>query len=171
MTGGSVGRPRKPPTVGRYQVDITSFESIALPILEHISTKHPAESSRDTGTPCGPKNLGNRAKDSEEPKMTSANSSMSGNDGKSAVSSEEMLPVQQPLSMKKQLVVIDEIGKMELFSRSFIDSIKTLFDDSVTEGKVVLATVPVAGRGKPHWLLEQLRQRKDCKLFQVLHNH
>ena len=63
------------------------------------------------------------------------------------------------------LFVVDEVGKMELFSRSFVDCVKSLFR-SPKEGCVVMATIPVA-RQKSHWLVEELRQRKDCLLFEV----
>ena len=64
-----------------------------------------------------------------------------------------------------RLIVVDEIGKMELFSRSFVDCVKSLFH-SHTGGFVVMATIPVAHQ-KSHWLIEELRKRKDCSLFEV----
>lgn len=61
------------------------------------------------------------------------------------------------------LFVIDEVGKMELFSRTFVDSVRSIFR---SPANVVMATIPIA-RQKSHWLLEELRKRKDCKLFEV----
>ena len=75
-------------------------------------------------------------------------------------------PSSKAAASNKRLIVIDEIGKMELFSQSFVDCVKRLFE-SQREDLVVLATIPVAGR-KSHWLLEELRQHSHCKLFQVL---
>ena len=64
--------------------------------------------------------------------------------------------------------MVDEIGKMELFSRSFVDAVQRLFESSrEKEERVVLVTVPLARGGKSHRLLEQLRLRTDCRLFQV----
>ena len=64
---------------------------------------------------------------------------------------------------KKRLFAIDEIGKMELFSHDFIEVVQAVFQ---CPDVVVLATIPVA-RQKSHWLVEELRQRPDCMLFEV----
>ena len=75
-----------------------------------------------------------------------------------------------------KLVVIDEVGKMELFSRGFIERVKSLFDTAGSHasvgvgqgGVVLLATIPVQrAHQKQHWLLESIRRRKDCSLFEV----
>ena len=75
----------------------------------------------------------------------------------------------------KSLIVIDEIGKMELFSGSFVKCVQDLFTQeprpSVDRGVasrsiVVLATIPIA-RQRSHWLVEELRGRDDCLLFEV----
>ena len=63
----------------------------------------------------------------------------------------------------KRLFVVDEIGKMELFSQDFIKVVQAVFQ---CPDVVVLATIPVA-RQKSHWLVEELRQRPDCMLFEV----
>lgn len=59
--------------------------------------------------------------------------------------------------------VIDEVGKMELFSREFVESVRRLFH---CPANVIMATIPVAQR-KSHWLVEEIRNRKDCTLFEV----
>ena len=64
---------------------------------------------------------------------------------------------------RKRLFVIDEIGKMELFSQDFITVVQAVFQ---CPDVVVLAMIPVA-RQKSHWLVEELRQRPDCMLFEV----
>ena len=68
------------------------------------------------------------------------------------------------------LFVIDEVGKMELFSTKFVKSIQALFNPeqkpTETGTMVVLATIPVA-RQRSHWLVEELRRREDCLLFEV----
>ena len=104
---------RKPPLVGKYQVDVESFEQIALPTLQL------------------------------QPPEGDEISSESGN--------------------KKRLFAIDEIGKMELFSQDFVEVVQAVFQ---CPDVVVLATIPVA-RQKSHWLVEELRQRPDCMLFEV----
>ena len=104
--------------VGKYQVDVNSFEQIALPALQMK-----AKSSTCTETQM----------------------------------------VSRTDTEAKQLFVIDEIGKMELFSRDFIEAVRALFQ---SPGVVVLATIPIA-RQKSHWLVEELRHRPDCQLFEV----
>ncbi len=66
-------------------------------------------------------------------------------------------------SVRTVLLVIDEIGKMELFSREFVDVVQASFK---CPNVVVMATIPIA-RQKSHWLVEELRCRNDCKLFEV----
>ena len=63
----------------------------------------------------------------------------------------------------KHLQVIDEIGKMELYSKDFVQSVQRMFR---SPHSVVLATIPIS-KGKSHWLLEELRSRKDVQLFEV----
>ena len=164
VTEGATRRPREAsPTVGRYQVDVTSFETIALPALEYKSTKTPVALSKVRGNssvPDSPKIL-----ETGPPgrKTTSAYSSTLETGVKFGKRDE--LPVQP--HTRDCLVVIDEIGKMELFSKSFVASVEGLFENMSNEWRVVLATIPVAGRGKSHWLLEELRHRRNCRLFQV----
>ena len=64
---------------------------------------------------------------------------------------------------KKCVQVIDEIGKMELFSKDFVQLIQSTFQSSKN---VVMATIPMS-KGKSHWLLEELRNRKDVQIFEV----
>ena len=76
--------------------------------------------------------------------------------------------------------MIDEIGKMELFSSSFVKCVQSLFgskphpplpppgfeQEGGGDSVVVLATIPIA-RQRSHWLVEELRHREDCLLFEV----
>lgn len=73
-----------------------------------------------------------------------------------------------------QVVLIDEIGKMELFSRDFVECVRSLFEstansgDSSYLGVILFASIPITRPGqKSHWLVERLRKRKDCKLYEV----
>ena len=65
-------------------------------------------------------------------------------------------------SSKKCVHVIDEIGKMELFSKEFVQLVQSTFQSP----KNVMATIPIS-KGKSHWLLEELRNRKDVQIFEV----
>ncbi|XP_067681165.1 cancer-related nucleoside-triphosphatase-like [Haliotis asinina] len=66
-------------------------------------------------------------------------------------------PVKQPV------FIIDEIGKMELFSQSFVQSVRGILDKPMT---TVLATIPVS-RGKPISFVEEVRYRKDAVVYTI----
>ncbi|CAI9538738.1 unnamed protein product [Staurois parvus] len=93
--------------VGQYVVDISSFEHLALPILDCMLK------------------TGNLA--------------------------------------QKSVCVIDEIGKMELFSQKFISIVHKVLDSA---NVVVFGTIPIP-KGKPLPLVEEIRQRQDVKMFNV----
>nr|XP_031537340.1 cancer-related nucleoside-triphosphatase isoform X1 [Vicugna pacos] len=59
--------------------------------------------------------------------------------------------------------VIDEVGKMELFSQPFIQAVRQTLS---TPGTVVLGTIPIP-KGRPLALVEEIRTRKDVKVFSV----
>lgn len=61
------------------------------------------------------------------------------------------------------MCIIDEIGKMELFSQPFIQAVRQTLS---TPGTVVLGTIPVP-KGKPLALVEEIRNRRDVKVFSV----
>lgn len=63
----------------------------------------------------------------------------------------------------RKVFVIDEIGKMELFSQSFIRAVRQTLDGSSC---IVLGTIPVP-KGKPLGLVEEVRSRRDVKVFTV----
>lgn len=63
----------------------------------------------------------------------------------------------------RKVFVIDEIGKMELFSQSFIRAVRQTLDGS---SFTILGTVPVP-KGKPLGLVEEVRNRRDVKVFTV----
>ncbi|XP_041645769.1 cancer-related nucleoside-triphosphatase [Cheilinus undulatus] len=63
----------------------------------------------------------------------------------------------------RKVFVIDEIGKMELFSQSFIRSVRQILESSPC---TVLGTIPIP-KGKPLGLVEEVRGRRDVKVFTV----
>ncbi|XP_040206618.1 cancer-related nucleoside-triphosphatase [Rana temporaria] len=93
--------------VGQYVVDISSFEHLALPILDCMLK------------------TGNLA--------------------------------------QKSICVIDEIGKMELFSHKFISAVHKVLDSA---NAVVFGTIPVP-KGKPLPLVEEIRHRQAVKVFNI----
>lgn len=62
-----------------------------------------------------------------------------------------------------RVCVIDEIGKMELFSQSFIQTVRQTLS---SPGMVILGTIPIP-KGKPLALVEEIRNRNDVKVFTV----
>uniref|UniRef100_T1IV54 AAA+ ATPase domain-containing protein n=1 Tax=Strigamia maritima TaxID=126957 RepID=T1IV54_STRMM len=68
-------------------------------------------------------------------------------------------------SCKDAVVVIDEIGKMELFSKSFEHTVLELFSND--NQQFILATIPIA-KNKPLPLVDTLRSRSDIKLIDVV---
>lgn len=70
------------------------------------------------------------------------------------------------LTLKKDklpVYIIDEIGKMELFSQNFVKSISEIL---AADGSTVLATIPIK-RQNPIRFVEDVRNRKDVKLFEI----
>jgi nucleoside-triphosphatase len=61
------------------------------------------------------------------------------------------------LDPSTNLIVIDEIGRMECLSRRFTGLVRELLDS----GKVVIATVALKGGG----LIEEVKKRKDVLTF------
>uniref|UniRef100_A0A8C7Z1N5 Nucleoside-triphosphatase, cancer-related n=1 Tax=Oryzias sinensis TaxID=183150 RepID=A0A8C7Z1N5_9TELE len=61
-----------------------------------------------------------------------------------------------------KVFVIDEIGKMELFSQSFVRAVSQTLDSPC----VILGTIPVP-KGRPLGLVEEVRSRRDVKVFHV----
>lgn len=58
-----------------------------------------------------------------------------------------------------RLMVIDEIGKMECYSRQFKNLLKEILDSE----KWVIATIAFRGTG----FIEELKKRKDLRLFKI----
>ena len=96
--------PAGSPKVGRYIVDVASFESVALPVLEAAAEG------------------------------------------------------QQP-----QLLLVDEMGKMEALSERFVDAIEKTLATSGSRGRVTLMVVPMKGTG----IIAACRGRNDSSTFTV----
>ena len=175
MTSGAAVRSRKAQFVGKYQVDITSFEQLALSSLsvsQHYKLQAPYSSSGSAATGTRDSS-GSELRDStalSSPKPTEFEFESVPNESTkaAAVCGDAKLCLKSKIPQTTSggcVVVIDEIGKMELFSQAFVGTVRSLFerrDDDV----IVLATIPMA-RHKPHWLVEELRHRTDCLLFEV----
>ena len=58
-----------------------------------------------------------------------------------------------------QLIIIDEIGKMECLSDTFKNLLKKIFNS----GKLVIATIALKGSG----LIAKIKERDDIKLFEM----
>ncbi len=71
-----------------------------------------------------------------------------------------VIPVLEKALRSEKIVVIDEIGKMELFSKRFENLIREIFDKK----DKILATVPVKN---VHPLVKELKERHDCLLIEV----
>jgi len=67
-------------------------------------------------------------------------------------------PLYQNLNTAR-LVILDEIGKMELFSRRFVELIFTLLDHPIP----LLATITL----RPHPLTDAIKRRQDVEIIQV----
>ncbi|KAF0289441.1 Cancer-related nucleoside-triphosphatase [Amphibalanus amphitrite] len=64
-----------------------------------------------------------------------------------------------------RLLVLDEIGKMELLSSRFQSAVRAALDPAA--GVTLVATIPVAGGRPQSGLLAQLRARSDARLLEV----
>ncbi|XP_076831207.1 cancer-related nucleoside-triphosphatase isoform X2 [Brachyhypopomus gauderio] len=71
------------------------------------------------------------------------------------------LPLFQNMHEGSRVFVIDEIGKMELFSQAFIQAVRLTLEHSACS---ILGTIPIP-KGKPLGLVEEIRARKDVKVF------
>ena len=168
MTSDAAARSKKPLFVGKYKVDITSFEEIALPSLsanQQCRKLHTSSSSGSSDVKSTPDSGCSETRDSTElnyPKR--AEFEFENESSESTVHDDAKSKIPQS-SSGGCVVVIDEIGKMELFSQPFVSAIRSLFDQQDSD-VIVLATIPVA-RHKCHWLVEEIRHRSDCLLFEV----
>lgn len=73
------------------------------------------------------------------------------------------LPTIKVCSSSNTVVVVDEVGKMELFSQSFVSYVRELFSLSQA---TILATVPVT-KQRPIAFVDELKKREDVTLIEV----
>ncbi|XP_041106732.1 cancer-related nucleoside-triphosphatase isoform X2 [Polyodon spathula] len=64
-------------------------------------------------------------------------------------------------STGKRVYIIDEIGRMELFSQSFIQAVRQTLENAQSS---ILGTIPIP-KGKPLGIVEEIRNRRDVKVF------
>ena len=76
---------------------------------------------------------------------------------------EAFLETLNPMNPAVELIVIDEIGKMELFSTCFC----SLVCDVLNSDKQVLASIPMKGNE----FVRKIKQRMEIRLFQVTHDN
>jgi nucleoside-triphosphatase THEP1 len=74
---------------------------------------------------------------------------------------EEFLATLNLLNLEVELIVIDEIGKMELFSNRF----RNLVRDALNADKQVLATIAL----KENDFIREIKHRIDIHLLDVTH--
>ena len=58
-----------------------------------------------------------------------------------------------------QLIIIDEIGKMECFASRFVDDVREVLEGT----KTLVATIAVKGEG----FIRQVKDRSDCRLVTI----
>lgn len=61
------------------------------------------------------------------------------------------------------IFIVDEIGKMECFSKKFIEAMEALFES----GKIIVATVAMKGKG----FISKVKNRDDIDLLEVTRNN
>lgn len=67
------------------------------------------------------------------------------------------------LGSETNLIIIDEIGKMECLSDKFKNLVRQIFDSD----KLVIATIAL----KVEWFMADLKKRDDVKLFELTHDN
>src|SRR6266540_2392386 len=76
---------------------------------------------------------------------------------------EKFLSQLQLPSVPSQVVIIDEIGKMESLCPAFNGMMRELLESR----KVIVATVALKGEG----LIKEVKGRNDCRLVEVTHSN
>ncbi|CAL1541841.1 unnamed protein product [Lymnaea stagnalis] len=79
----------------------------------------------------------------------------------------QLTPAKEQCDGRRLIFLVDEVGKMELFSQAFIQAIKKLMSHASV---LLVATIPVP-KGKPIQLVEELRNGPFSKVFEVTHEN
>lgn len=91
--------------------------------------------------------------------------------GKYAVILDQFEPLSLQCLANKQsgnrLVVIDEIGKMESFSKPFCTEVERIFDKNLNPNVTVLATVPVDKGQRPLPIVQKVKNAQPNRLITV----
>ncbi|XP_027218057.2 cancer-related nucleoside-triphosphatase homolog isoform X3 [Penaeus vannamei] len=74
-----------------------------------------------------------------------------------------VLPLLRTQASTPQVLVLDEIGKMEMFSQGFVTSVQRIL---AQPDSTVLTTIPIP-KGKPIPLVEQIRSNKNVFLVNL----
>lgn len=69
--------------------------------------------------------------------------------------------IEKAMKEKGKIIIIDEVGKMELFSKSFVSLVERIFSDPRTK---VLATIPIRD---VHPLVAWMRRHPSAVLLQM----
>ena len=75
------------------------------------------------------------------------------------ISLEEIVQLEFAVESPAQLIVIDEVGKIELYSQHFVDRVRSILDSDIP----VLGTVAIRGEG----LIAEVKSRPDTELIEV----
>lgn len=80
---------------------------------------------------------------------------------------ETVMPLFNSTHLKNKLLIIDEIGKMELISKEFEKVVRDLNLKTGTQRQKIIATVPLAKGPRPIKLIEELKQYPETCFFVV----
>jgi len=184
------------PKVGKYTVDIPSFEALALPSLEPTAGKKPepdnvvqvsaleevslaiCDSDKEMGCTKG-------SATAEAPVRESVGETNAGLDDGLVENSEtsdttngvaecekharaKVVIAPQAHDPRPKLCVCDEIGKMELLSIRFAPTLFAALDS----GCVMLGTLPQPAKGqRDHEVVEKVRRRLDAHVVRLTRNN
>ncbi|WP_297455848.1 NTPase [Persephonella sp.] len=71
------------------------------------------------------------------------------------------IPVLEKALKENKIILIDEIGKMELFSEKFTQLIKQLFED---KNKTIIATIPIKN---VHPVIKWIKSLPDAQIIEI----
>lgn len=145
------------PMVGSFVVDLPSFEALALPSLALDTTTTTTKGAASNVGKKRPRSSGGTAgaDEAKEDEEQGGAGAASGNN-----------PPQQPPSPLR-VVVIDEVGKMELFSARFKARVSALLDDPRV---LVLGSVPMPRYGREIEFVGGIKYVRTYMVWLVVHS-